>query len=227
MRSSLAAGDKTRLDEYLSSIRSIEKRVERSSSRAGSEWTPLVPLDSRDVPTGRPSSHLEHVRLMLDVIAAAFQSDTTRIATFMFGNAVSNVSFRFLDGVTSGHHDVSHHGGKDEKLAEYKIINRWHVEQFAYLLDRLAKMREGESSVLRNSLVVFSSALSDGQKHDPHKLPVLLGGDGGGRTAAGQHLAYAEDHPLADLYVSLLDAFGAPVERFADSTGPLRGLLRG
>ena len=227
LRSSLAAGDKTRLDEYLSSIRSIEKRVERSSSRAGSEWTPLVPLDSRDAPTGQPSSHLEHVRLMLDVIAAAFQSDTTRIATFMFGNAVSNVSFRFLDGVTSGHHDVSHHGGKDEKLAEYKIINRWHVEQFVYLLDRLAKMREGESSVLRNSLVVFSSALSDGQKHDPHKLPVLLGGDGGGRISAGQHLVYAEDHPLADLYVSLLDAFGAPVERFADSTGTLRGLLRG
>lgn len=164
---------------------------------------------------------------MLDMIAVAFQSDTTRVATFMFGNAVSNVSFRFLDGVTSGHHDVSHHANEEQQLAEYKIINRWHVEQFAYLLRRLASMGEGEPTVLQNSMILFASALSDGQKHDPHKLPVLLGGHGGGRVAAGQHLIYAEDHPMADLYVSMLDAFGSPVERFADSTGPLRGLLRG
>lgn len=227
LRQSLGAGDRARLDEYLSSIRSIEKRVQRSAKPDRTGWKPLVPLDPSQAPTDRPSSHLEHVRLMLDMIAVAFQSDTTRIATFMFGNAVSNVSFRFLDGVTSGHHDVSHHAGEEEKLAEYKIINRWHVEQFAYLLRRLASMGEGESTVLQNSMILFASALSDGQKHDPHKLPILLGGHGGGRVAAGQHLIYAEDHPLADLYVSMLDAFGSPVERFADSTGPLRGLLRG
>ena len=227
LRQSLGALDKARLDEYLSSIRSIEKRVHRASKPDRNGWKPLAPLDPSHAPTDQPSSHLEHVRLMLDMIAVAFQSDTTRIATFMFGNAVSNVSFRFLDGVTAGHHDVSHHANDEEKLAEYKIINRWHVEQFAYLLDRLASMREGESNVLQNSMILFASALSDGQKHDPHKLPVLLGGHGGGRVAAGQHLTYAEDHPLADLYMSVLDAFGSPVERFADSTGPLRGLLRG
>ena len=86
-------------------------------------------------------------------------------------------------------------------------------------------MREGESSVLDNSMILFASALADGQKHDPHKLPILLGGKGGGRVDAGRHLIYPEDHPLADLYVSMLDAFGTPVDRFGDSTGPLRGLL--
>lgn len=225
LRGELGAADRARLDEYLSSVRSIESRVERSSDPGKSQWKPLARLDPSHAPTDRPSGHLEHVRLMLDMIAVAFQSDTTRVATFMFGNAVSNVSFRFLDGVSSGHHEVSHHGGEDEKLEQYKIINRWHVEQFGYLLRRLRNMPEGESNVLHNSMVLFASALADGQKHDPHRLPVLLGGRGGGRVDPGQHLIYAEDHPLADLYVSMLEAFGAPVERFADSTGPLRGLL--
>ena len=225
LRASLGADDRIRLDEYLSSMRSIEKRVERTGREQANPWTPLAPFDPHPVPPERPASHAEHVRLMLDMIAVAFQTDTTRVATFMFGNAVSNVSFRFLDGVTSGHHEVSHHAEEEKKLAEYKIINRWHVEQFAYLLERLADMREGDRSVLDNSMILFASALSDGQKHDPHRLPILLGGRGGGRVDAGQHLVYGEDHPLADLYVSMLDAFGTPVERFADSKGPLPGLL--
>ncbi len=227
LRRRLGAEDRSRLDEYLSSVRSLESRVERSVRPGQTPWRPLSKLTPGQAPTERPSSHLEHVRLMLDMIATAFQSDTTRIATFMFGNAVSNVSFRFVAGVSSGHHEVSHHGGAEEKLQQYKIINRWHVEQFAYLLNRLARMPEGDSTVLQNSMVLFASALADGQKHDPHKLPILLGGRGGGRIDSGQHLVYSEDHPLSDLYVSMLDAFGVPVERFADSKGPLAGLLHG
>ena len=225
LRKGLGTSDRARLDEYLAAVRSLEKRVQRSTQSQRSPWKPLTKLNLDDAPTERPSSHLEHVRLMLDMIAVAFQSDTTRVATFMFGNAVSNVSFRFLDGVTSGHHEVSHHANEEQKLAEYKIINRWHVEQYAYLLRRLADMPEGEGSVLDNAMIVFASALSDGQKHDPHKLPVLLGGTGGGRIDSGQHLIYGEDHPLANLYMALLEAFGVPAERFADSTGPLSGLL--
>ncbi len=162
---------------------------------------------------------------MLDMIATAFQSDTTRISTFMFGNAVSNVSFRFLEGVNLGHHDTSHHGKTEDKLRQYQIINRWHVTQYAYLLNKLKSMKEGDSTVLDNSMILFGSALSDGDSHNPHKLPLVLGGRGGGRIAAGQHLQYTDDTPLANLYVSMLDAFGAPVERFADSTGPLSGVL--
>jgi hypothetical protein len=163
---------------------------------------------------------------MKDVIATAFQSDTTRVATFMFGNAVSNVSFRFLEGVSAGHHDVSHHQKDADKLRQYELISKWHVEQYAYLLRKLQSMKEGDSNVLDNSMVLFSSALSDGNSHNPHDLPLVLGGKGGGRIDTGQNLVYSEDSPLANLYVSMLDAFGTPVERFADSTGKLPGLLR-
>jgi hypothetical protein len=159
-------------------------------------------------------------------MAVAFQTDTTRISTFMFGNAVSNVSFRFLEGVSAGHHDVSHHQSDADKLEQYYLISRWHVAQYAYLLNRLREMKEGDSNVLDNSMILFASALSDGQRHNPHNLPLILGGRGGGRIESGQHLVYSEDSPLANLYVSMLDAFGTPVDRFADSTGPLQGLLR-
>ncbi len=163
---------------------------------------------------------------MLDMIAVAFQTDTTRVATFMFGNAVSNVSFRWLEGVSAGHHDVSHHGKDPDKLRQYQIINQWHIAQYAYLLNKLASMPEGDATVLDNSMVLFASALHDGDRHWPHNLPLVLGGGAGGRIEGGRHLVYTEDSPLANLYVSVLDAFGSPVERFADSTGPLAGLLR-
>jgi Protein of unknown function (DUF1552) len=165
------------------------------------------------------------VRLMLDMIATAFQSDTTRVCTFMFGNAVSQVSFRFLEGVSSGHHEVSHHGNDADKLRQYQLINQWHVEQYAYLLGKLKGMKEADSTVLDNSMILFGSALSDGNKHDPHHMPLVLAGSAGGRIDTGRHLVCSEDTPGANLYVSMLDAFGAPVERFSDSTGPLPGLL--
>ena len=124
----------------------------------------------------------EHVRLMLDMIATGFQSDTTRIATFMFGNSVSEISFRFLEGVTMGHHDTSHHAKNPDKLRQYQLINRWHVDQYAYLLRKLKAMKEGESNVLDNSMIMFASALSDGDSHNPHKLP-----SGSGRTRRRPH----------------------------------------
>ena len=225
VRGQVGAADRIRLDEYMSVMRSLEERVQRAGSAARTAWKPRAAIDPKAAPTDRPADHAEHVRLMLDMIAVAFQSDTTRVSTFMFGNAVSNVSFRFLEGVGAGHHDVSHHQKEADKLRQYQIINQWHIAQYAYLLRRLKGMREGESTVLDNSMVLFGSALSDGNSHNPHKLPLVLGGGGGGRIATGQHLVHGEDSPLANLYVSLLDAFGAPVERFADSTGHLAGLL--
>ena len=225
MRAQVGVADRHRIDEYLSVVRSLEERLDRGKSPERSAWKPRVPLDPKSQPEDREYSHEEHVRLMMDVIALAFQSDTTRISTFMFGNAVSNVSFRFLDGVSAGHHDVSHHQKNEDKLRQYEIITRWHVQQFGYLLEKLRSMKEGESNVLENSMILFGSALSDGDRHDPHNLPLLLAGKGGGRIASGQHLQYTADTPLANLYVSMLDAFGTPVERFADSTGRLPGVL--
>jgi hypothetical protein len=226
LRDQVGQADRIRLDEYLSVMRSLEERVERATKQTRFDWKPRARMDPDAAPTDRPVDHAEHVKLMLDMIAVAFQTDTTRIATFMFGNSVSNVSFRFLEGVTAGHHDNSHHQNDPEKLRQYERISRWHVEQYGYLLRRLREMKEGESNVLDNSMVLFASALNDGNKHDPHRLPVVLAGKGGGRIDAGQYLHYAEDSPLSNLYVSMLDVFGTPVERFADSTGPLAGLTR-
>lgn len=114
---------------------------------------------------------------------------------------------------------------KPKELRQYQLINRWHVEQYSYLLRRLKEMPEGDGSVQDISMVMFGSALRDGNRHDPHNLPVLVGGRGGGRIAAGQHLSYSEDMPLANLYVSMLQSFGVSTERFVDSTGPLSGVL--
>lgn len=225
MRSRLGNADQARLDEYLSIVRSLEKRMERASDPKRNTWKPLVSLERAPKPADNPTTHQEHVRLMLDLIALAFQSDTTRISTFMFGNAVSGVNFRFLEGVTDSHHEISHHSNDPEKLRQYALINRWHIEQYGYLLAKLHSMKEGEKSVLENSMLLFGSALSDGNKHDPHRLPLVLAGRAGGRLNTGQHLVYTEDSPAADLYVSMLNAFGTPVERFGDSTGPLKGVL--
>ena len=226
LRGQVGVADRMRLDEYLSVMRSLEERVQRSSAGGAKAWKARVPIDPKGAPTDRPKDHPEHVRLMLDMMAVAFQSDTTRVSTFMFGNAVSNVSFRWLEGVSAGHHDVSHHQKDADKLRQYQLINRWHIEQYAYLLKRLSEMKEGESTVLDNSMILFASALSDGNSHNPHKLPILVSGGAGGRLETGQHFVMGDDAPLANLYVSMLDAFGAPVERFADSTGPVTGLVK-
>ncbi len=227
LRAQVSASDKIRVDEYLSVVRSLEERVTRASSGTQQPWKPKMALDLKAAPTDQPTGHAEHVRLMMDMIAVAFQSDTTRVATFMFGNAVSNVSFRFLEGVSAGHHDVSHHQKEEDKLRQYQLINKWHIEQYAYLIRKLKAMPEGESNVLDNSMLLFTSALSDGNSHNWHKLPIVLAGRAGGRIDSGQHIVSPDDTPLSNLYLGMLEAYGASQERFADSTGILPGLLKG
>ncbi|HYZ87092.1 MAG TPA: DUF1552 domain-containing protein [Bryobacteraceae bacterium] len=224
LRDNLGTADRHRLDEYLSVVRSLEERIERASAPERSTWKPRVALNPADKPSD-PKEFADHVRLMMDMIALAFQSDTTRIVTFMFGNEVSNQNFAFVDGVKDAHHTLSHHQKDADKLRQYQIINRWHVEQYAYLLRKLRDMKEGESNVLENSMILFGSGIRDGNRHDPHNLPLVLGGRGRRKIATGQHLSYSPDTPLSNLYVCMLDAFGTPVERFADSTGKLTGVM--
>ena len=225
LRQNLGGTDRQRLDEYLSVVRSLEDRLERAASPEQSKWKPRAALDLASKPTGSPKDYAEHVRLMFDIIALAFQSDSTRVATFLFGNEVSNQNFSFVDGVSGAHHSLSHHEKDPDKLRQYQLINKWHIEQYGYLLRKLKGMQEGESNVLDNSMILLGAGIRDGNKHDPHNLPVVIGGKAGGRLASGQHLSYEKDTPLSNLYVSMLNAFGTPVERFADSTGPLPGVL--
>ncbi|MDB4798982.1 DUF1552 domain-containing protein, partial [Verrucomicrobia bacterium] len=175
--------------------------------------------------SGVPQEHAEHVQLMLDMMALAFQTDTTRVCTFMFGNAVGNTNFSFLDGVSGGHHSLSHHERKEENLVQYQLIAQWHVAQYAYLLNKLQSMQEGESNVLENSMILFGSGLRDGNKHSPRNLPLVLAGSAGGRIKTGQHVEYDRNTPLSNLYVSMLEAFGTPLPSFGDSDGKLPGIL--
>lgn len=225
LRSNLGAADRLRMDEYLSAVRSVEVRIERAAGKGLANWKARVPL-SEEMKPAEHKDYGELVHLMMEMIAIAFQTDSTRIATFMYGNEVSNQNFSFVDGVTGGFHEISHHEKEAAKLRQYQIINQWHVEQFAYLCKRLAAMKEGESSVLDNSMLLLGGGIRDGNAHNPHDLPLVLAGLGGGRIDAGQHLVYDKDSPLSNLYVSMLDAFGSPVERFADSTGPAKGVLK-
>ncbi len=222
----LGVSDRRRMDEYLESLRSIEKRLDRQTGKAKSQWQPLAELDlTARPPEENPQQHQEHVRLMMDMIALAFQSDMTRVCTFMFGNAVSGRNFSFLDGVSGGHHDISHHERKDEKLKQYQLINRWHIEQYAYLLGKLESMKERDGSVLDHSMILYGSGLRDGNSHNPHNLPIVLGGRAGGRIRAGQHLSFSKDTPLANLYAAMLSAFGTGQNSFADSSAVLPGVL--
>lgn len=226
LRNKLGTGDRQRMDEYLDSVRTLEQRLERASRTEQTAWKPRAPINPANMPpAGIPESHQEHVQLMLDLIVLAFQTDTTRISTFMFGNSVSNKNFSFVDGVKGAHHSLSHHQNEEDKLRQYQLIARWHVAQYAYILNKLKAIREGEGSLLDNTMVLFGSDLRDGNKHDPKNLPIVLAGRAGGRLTTGQHLKYRDDTPLSNLYVSMLQAFGTPVERFADSSGPLPGVL--
>jgi len=226
LKKQLGKADQRRVDEYLDAIRSVEERLQKTANPGTTKWKLRSDLnESMAPPDARPRDHEAHTRLMLDMIALAFQTDMTRIATFMFGNAVSNINFSFLEGVKGAHHSLSHHEKKEEKLAQYHRINQWHVEQYAYLLNKLRGIQDGEHSLLHNSMILFGSSLRDGNSHNPHNLPLVLAGQAGGRVKSGQHLVYSKDAPMSDLYVSMLNAFGVPTERFADSNGPLKGLL--
>lgn len=226
LRAKLGRDDQVKLDEYLESVRAVETRIEFSLKSQSTRWKPEQPPVLPEPPDVRPPSDFrEHVKLMLDLMVLAFQTDSTRVQSFMFANDVSGRNFSFLPGVTGGHHDMSHHENKEDKIRQYREINRWHTEQLAYLLGKLRSIREGESTLLDNAMILFGSSMSDGNRHDPSNLPIILAGTAGGAIRAGQHIASPKETPLCNLYVSMLKAMGVPVEQFGDSTGSIPDLL--
>lgn len=225
LRARLGTSDRRRLDEYLESVHALETRLERAEGRTGAPWRPRVKIGSRQPPGEGPYDHAETTRLMLDMVALAFEADVTRVVTFMFGNSVSNANFSFLEGVLGAHHEVSHHADKPELLDQYQRITTWHVAQFAYLVEKLRALPEGDATVLDNSAILFGSGFRDGNAHDPHDLPLLLAGRAGGRLAPGSHVACTRDNPMANLLLTILQAADVPTDHFADSTGTIDGLL--
>ena len=193
--------------------------VRRNSPRGESEETePEFPR-----PAGVPKAFDEHVRLMMDMLVLAFQTDATRIATFMYTNDGSNRSYPDI-GVSAGHHELSHHGNDPAKQAQIGKINRHHAGLLAYFLDQLANTKEGDGTLLDHSMMLYGSGMSDGNRHNHDDLPILLAGRGGGHIRPGRHLRYKEDTPLTNLYLAMLHHMGVAAKSFGDSTAPLEGL---
>jgi hypothetical protein len=212
----LGRRDVQKLDEYLTAVRSIEQRIEMAERQSG----PVEAPREFPKPDGIPQEYAEHVRLMADMMVLAFQTDTTRVATCMFGRAGSNRSYREIE-VPDGHHDLSHHGGNPEKLEKIRRINQFHVQQLAYFLQRLQEVPEGEGTLLDNCLIVYGSGLSDGNRHNNENLPVLLAGRGGGTVQPGRHIQYDEETPMTNLFVTICDRMGVTASQIGDSTGRL------
>ncbi len=215
--------DRAKIDEYLESVRSVEQRLE-ATLRPQLRW---INEGSFDVPRpgpGIPEDHEEHVRLMLDILVLAFWTDTTRISTLMFGDAQTGRDFSFLDGVKGSFHGLSHHREEMEVRDQYERIGTWHIEQVAYVLDKMRHLDEGGTSLLDNSMVMFGSSLKDGNAHQREDLPLILAGRGGGTLRPGRRLRAKPDTPLCNLYLAMLHRMGVNEESFGDSTGPLEGL---
>jgi len=196
-------------------VRELEQRV----ARADKTESQVDGLLAR--PKGIPETNAEHIDLMFDILALAFQTDTSRVATFVVANEGSNKSYPFLE-VPEGHHDLSHHGKDEGKWAKIKKINHYHVTRFAHLIEKLHGMKEGEGTVLDHSLIVYGSGIGDGDRHNHDDLPILLAGKGGGQIQTGRHIKFENNTPLTNLYLTMGDLLGAKVEHLGDSTGKLK-----
>lgn len=210
----LGGGDQGKLNEYLEAVRDVERRIQ-TAERQSTRELPVV-----EQPMGIPDTFHEHARLMYDLMALAYQTDLTRVGTFMIGKEVSGRSYPEI-GVPDGHHACSHHQNDPAKLAKLAKINTYHMEHFAYFLEKLRNTPDGDGSLLDHSMFVYGSGISDGNIHFHLDLPMVVVGGGAGTLKGGQHLRYKNDTPLANLYVSLLDKLGLPMDQFGDSTGKL------
>jgi hypothetical protein len=210
---SLGATDRRKLDEYLTALRDVERRIER---------TEAAPRQDGSIakPKGIPKDYGEHLRLLADILALAFRADLTRVATFMLANEGSNRSYPSL-GVRDGHHDISHHGSDAEKQAKIAKINAFHLQTLVHFLEKLEEAEEGDGRVLDHSAILYGSGIGDGNRHNHDDLPILLAGGARGSLATGRHLRYPRNTPLNNLYLSLLDRVDASSDSLGDSTGRL------
>ncbi|MFO0903803.1 MAG: DUF1552 domain-containing protein [Pirellulales bacterium] len=215
LQGQLGTVDRRKLDEYMTAVREVERRIAQAAK----------PIDAQSLgfekPVGVPDGYEAHLRILADLLVLAFQTDTTRVSTFVFANEGSNRSYAFMN-VPEGHHDLSHHGGDKAKQDKIRQINRFHVTQLAYFLAKLKSVKEGAGSLLDRCMIVYGSGIGDGNAHNHDNLPVLIAGRGGGTLEPGRHVKFDSGTPMTNLYLTMLDRIGAPrVERLGDSTGRL------
>jgi hypothetical protein len=217
LKSNLGSTDQRKLDEYLTGVREIEQRILKAPATAE------VGDGKMDRPSGVPARYEDHLKLMGDLLALAFQGDLTRIATFVFANDGSNRPYKDI-GVADGHHDLSHHQNNKEKLEKVAQINRFHVAQFAYMLEKLKAVKEGDGTLLDNCMIVYGAGIGDGNAHNHDELPVLFAGKARGTIKTGRHVRYKKNTPMANLFLAMLDRLDVKLEAFGDSTGRLTDL---
>ena len=216
----LGPSDKTKVDEYLNTVREVERRIEKAEAQTRENLLPDL-----DRPVGVPASYGDHAKLMFDLQALALQGDITRVITFQLARETSNRSYPEI-GVADPHHPTSHHGGDPEKIAKIAKINQFHVSLFAYFLDKLNAIKEGDATLLENSLYLYGSGMGNPNIHNHVDLPILVAGGAAGKVKGGRHIKYAETAPLANLHVTMLDAVGVRIDSFQDSTGKIDTLYK-
>ena len=212
LQGGLGAGDRNRVAEYLDTVREIERRIQVSEKSSSSN------LDVPVSPSGIPDDWEEHMKLMFDLMALAFQADITRISTFMMAREVSYRTFSKI-GISEAFHPASHHQNNPARLEALTKIQTYHVTFLAYLLERLKNTPDGDGSLLDHSLVLYGGAMSNSNVHNHAPLPILVAGGATGRMKGGRHLKYPEDTPMANLLMTILDKAGIPQESVGDSTG--------
>ena len=214
----LGADDQRKLDEYFTAVREMEMRIAKS----GTDAQKKLPVGALP-PKGIPESYAEHLKLLADLMVLAFQTDTTRVATFVLANEGSNRSYPFI-GVRDGHHSISHHGHDPVKLSKIQDINVFHSTHLAYFLERLKSVKEGDGNLLDHSMIVYGSGNGDGDRHNHDDLPILLAGGGCGTIKQGRHIVYRKDTPINNLWVSMLNRMDIRDVQLGDSTGELKKL---
>ena len=214
LSNNLGVQDKSKLEEYLYAVRDIERRLASTDKLDENERD--VPDAPR--PVGVPAEFGAHVKLLFDMMTLAFQTDSTRVISFMYSNAGSNRPYKNLS-IKDGHHNISHHGGSREKQANISKINHYHVTLLRHLLTRLSTIQEGGGSLLDNCMILYGSGIADGNSHTHKDLPICMFGGGGGSIKTGRHLRLRCGTPLTNLHRSMLDRVGASVDKFSDSNG--------
>src|SRR5207253_7595177 len=210
----LGPTDQAKFEEYLESIRDVERRIQRAEEQNSREL-PVV-----DQPVGVPSDYAEHAKLMMDLLALAYQTDMTRISTFMLAREVSGHAYPEI-GVTDSHHPLSHHQDEPAKLERLHKINEYHFRQFGYLVGKLAEMPEGDGKMLDYTLFLYGTGISDSNTHFHDDLPIALIGGKAAGIHGGRFIRYAKGTPLTNLHRSILEKIGTPIEKLGDSTGTL------
>ena len=210
----LGPADRRKFDEYLDAVRDAERRIQMAEAQSAREL-PVI-----EQPAGMPDDYAEHARLMMDLLALAYQVDMTRISTFMLAREVSGRAYPEI-GVSDSHHPLSHHQDEPAKLDRLSKVNEYHFRQFAYLVDKLAATPEGDGTLLDNTLFLYGSGISDSNTHFHEDLPIALVGGKAAGIEGGRFVRYPNGTPLANLHVAVLDKLGFPVDEFGDSTGKL------